>query len=509
MGHQPITLKLPPDYQEEDLRSRIKKELHLSEFTCHIEKKSLDARKRSDIHWLVRLSVVSDELKGVPLPTPAPLDIPHRKGRGKAVVVGAGPAGFFSALVRQKSGFETTLIDQGPEVQKRADGIREFEKTGVFNPFGNYAFGEGGAGTFSDGKLTSRTKNIEQEKQFVLGSYIRAGAPHEIAYLAHPHIGSDNLKGVMVKLREEFQSIGGTVLFETKMEDLVMREGKVVEVVTSKGNLDGTQFVIAPGHSAYDTYRMLIRRGVRFRTKGFAIGSRMEHRQEIINRAQWGQANVPGLKAAEYRLASKGDGNLPVFTFCMCPGGRVVPATAAKNTSVVNGMSFYARGGPYANAGCVAGINPEQITGRETTPEESLDWLEALEEKFYTSTGGFQLPFCGIRDFIDEKVPAKTVPTSYPLGLKPAPLWELLPKPVSQSLRAGLRDFNSKMRGFETGILMGLESKTSSPIQAVREENGLCAGFDNLSIVGEGSGYAGGIISSAVDGIKKMRIQLC
>ena len=501
MGYIEISLNLPTDYTEDQLENRISQELGISDFTYQIENKSLDSRKKHNIFWLLRISILSDEVKGeVPIVPPS-LSIPYQKREEKAVVVGSGPAGFFSAFVLQKAGFHTTLVERGAEVTKRAEGIREFERTGVFNPSCNYAFGEGGAGTFSDGKLTSRSKHISKERQFVLASYVKAGAPEEIAYMAHPHLGSDNLKKIVRNLREEFLNIGGSVLFDTLLEDLNIKDGKVVEAVTSAGRIEADYFIIAPGHSAYETYRMLMGRNVNFRTKSFAIGSRVEHSQEIINLAQWGRKGLPGVKAAEYRLTSH-SGNLPVYTFCMCPGGVVVPASAYANTNIVNGMSRYKRNGRFANSACVAGVHPDVLIGRESTPLEALDWVEALEQSFYRYAGGFKAPFSGIHDFIDRKEVSGTVETSYPFGLIPADLWDLLPFEVSNSIKEGLKDFSKKIRGFETGIIMGLESKTSSPIQVVREKNGPCAGFENLYLAGEGSGCAGGIVSSAADGIK-------
>ena len=502
MGYIEISLKLPTDYHEDELRRAVEKELAIKEFTYEIDNKSLDARKKDNIYWLLRVAVLSNEIKGDAPDMRPSLTIPYQEKRGKAVVIGSGPAGFFSAFVLQKAGFQTTIIERGAVVHKRAEGIREFEKTGVFNPLSNYAFGEGGAGTFSDGKLTSRSKHISKERQFILSAYIRAGAPEEIGYMAHPHLGSDNLRKIVLRLREDFMSIGGTVLFETLLEDLKIKDGKVLGALTSTGGLEADYFIIAPGHSAFETYRMLIRRGVQFRTKNFALGSRVEHPQEIINKAQWGRESLPGVKAAEYRLTSKGDGNLPVYTFCMCPGGIVVPAAAYENLNIVNGMSRYRRNGQFANAACVAGVHPDKLIGRQTTPLEALDWLEALEESFHRYSNGFKAPFSGINDFINKKGPSKIVETSYPLGLKPAALWDLLPVEISSSIKEGLRDFSRKIKGFETGSIMGLESKTSSPIQALREKNSRCAGFENLYIVGEGSGCSGGIISSAADGIK-------
>jgi hypothetical protein len=247
---------------------------------------------------------------------------------------------------------------------------------------------------------------------------------------------------------------------------------------------------------------MLIQRGVPFRTKNFALGSRMEHRQDVINQAQWGHSKLPGVKAAEYRLTSSADGNHQVFSFCMCPGGMVVPAAAYAETNIVNGMSYYQRNGEFANAACVAGIHPDEISGKIVSPLEALDDLNELEQKFYDLAGGYKAPTCSIQNFLKKRLKDDTYKSSYPLGLFPAPLWEVLPAAVVNSMQAGLQDFIRKMRGFETGILLGLESKTSSPLQVIRERDGLVEGFDNLYIVGEGSGYAGGIISSAADGIK-------
>jgi hypothetical protein len=505
MGYKEITLKLPPDYSQEQLHALVAKTEGLLVFSVQVVHKSLDARNKRNIHWLAHITVVSPEIKGeAPAALPR-LHIPCRQRQERALVVGSGPAGFFAAFVLQKAGFVTTLIERGAEVGKRDERIRAFEQSGIFDPLGNYAFGEGGAGTFSDGKLTSRTKNISLEKAFILESYIRAGAPEEIRSLAHPHLGSDNLKKIVRSLREEFIRIGGSMRFETLLVDLEVRKGRVVTALTDQGALEADYFVIAPGHSAHETYRMLIGKGVGFRPKNFAIGCRVEHPQALINRGQWGLEELPGVKAAEYRLTSKGDGKLPVYTFCMCPGGVVVPATAYADTNIVNGMSLYNRDGHYANAACVAGVNLSQLLGREVTALESLDWLGALEQEFFHYGQGYQAPFCRIEDFIHGKEPGRSrgdVQSSYPLGLVAAPLWNLLPREVSASIREGLKEFGRKIKGFESGIIMGLESKTSSPIQVLQESGGLCSGFENLYLAGEGSGYAGGIISSGTNGIK-------
>ena len=502
MGFKQITINLPTDYSEEVLSEKIGKKLRIRNFTYQIENKSLDARRKDNIHWQIRLGISSKEIKGS-CPEPMPeLKIERKKRNHKVCVVGSGPAGFFSAFVLQKAGFDTVLIERGTDVQKRTQGIHEFEKSGVFNSKSNYAFGEGGAGTFSDGKLTSRTKRIAAEKDFILSSYVAAGAPEEIKYLTHPHLGSDNLKKIVKNLRTEFQNLGGEVLFETLLEDIKVKDGTVVKAVTSAGDIEADKFIIAPGHSAFETYRMLMANDVQFRTKNFAIGCRVEHQQEIINLAQWGTKKIKGAKAAEYRLTSKSDDALPVYTFCMCPGGIVVPATAYADTNIVNGMSLYQRDGKFANAACVAGVNLAELLRRDVSASEALAWLENLEQTFYQYSKGYKAPACTISDFINRKTSVDIFESSYPLGLKQAPLWEMLPDRITQSLSLGLKDFSRKLRGFEDGNIMGLESKTSSPIQVLRDEDGLCSGFKNLYMVGEGSGYSGGIISSAVDGIK-------
>lgn len=502
MGFKTLSVKMPTDYQVEQLQEKITRELGIKDFSFHIENKSLDARNKYNIHWEIRVVVHSSEIQGVEHEKTDELIIPNRKRKQQIVVVGSGPAGFFAAFVLVKAGFNVTLIERGSEVEKRTKSISTFEKKGVFDAQNNYAFGEGGAGTFSDGKLTSRSKHISVEKNFILKSYIKAGAPEEIGYMAHPHLGTDNLRKIVKNLRNEFTEAGGKIHFETLLNDLVIKNSRVTEVQTSKGMFPADFLFIAPGHSAMETYKMLIRRGIPFRTKNFAIGSRMEHRQEIINTAQWGKPKLPGVKAAEYRLTSPADGKHQVFSFCMCPGGMVVPAAAYENTNIVNGMSYYLRNGRFANAACVAGIHPDELAGKTVSPLEALENLRNLEESFYKFAGGYTAPICSISSFLNEKNKGMNSESSYPLGTVQSPLWDMLPNSVIHSMQAGLRDFIRKIKGFEAGNLIGLESKTSSPVQVIREKTGKVEGFDNLYIVGEGSGYSGGIISSAADGIK-------
>lgn len=502
MGTTALQLKLPTDYTEAHLEQRIGKKFRNGPFTYRIQSKSLDARKKNNIHWQIKVLVTSPTIHTTLPPLSPPLSIPRLATTKKAIVVGSGPAGFFAAYVLQRAGIATTLLERGADVDTRAAGIKTFEETGTFDPQSNYAFGEGGAGTFSDGKLTSRTKRITQEKAFIIQSYISAGAPAEIAYMAHPHLGSDNLKNITRNLREKFQKLGGTIHFNTMLNDISIANDTVTTAITNQHEIATDYVIIAPGHSAYETSKMLMKRGVQFRNKNFALGCRIEHPQSLINRAQWKTDHLPGVKAAEYRLTFSNKRDLPVYTFCMCPGGVVVPATAYAESNVVNGMSMYQRDGAFANAACVAGVTIENLAQRETTPLETLAWLQDFEEQFYTYSQSYKAPFCTIQDFMTKRETTTTAPTSYPLGLTPAPLWKMLPRPVTLALRSGLRDFCGKLRGFEKGIMLGLESKTSAPIQVIREDTGRCTGFTNLYLAGEGSGYSGGIISSAADGIK-------
>ncbi len=502
MGHKIIELKLPTGYSDNELKERVAKECGTREFTFQIETKSLDARKKGNIHWLMRIAVFSKDLREDETEQGSSLEIPYVNRHKRVVITGSGPAGFFAAYVLQKAGFDTIILERGAEVEKRAAGIANFEQTGEFSPVANYSFGEGGAGTFSDGKLTSRSKNISPERDFFIDEYIDAGAPDEIRYMTHPHVGSDNLKNIVKNLRYKYTGLGGEIRFEKTLLKLAVTDAKVQEAITEDDTIPADYFIVAPGHSSYETYRMLIAMGVQFRTKGFALGCRAEHLQSDINHAQWGVNGLPGVKAAEYRLASKGDGKHPVYTFCMCPGGIVVPAATYKHINIVNGMSFYGRDGLFSNAACVAGVHPDELAGRKVTALEALEWLENLETSFFDTAKGYKAPFCSISDFLGQREPHKIPETSYPLGLMPATLWKLLPPSVSASIKQGLADFCRKIKGYEKGNLLGLESKTSSPVQVIREQNGLCTGFANLFMAGEGSGYSGGIVSSAADGIK-------
>lgn len=305
MGNRSLQLKLPTGYTDAELRQRIARELQLKDFTFQISSKSLDARKKPDVFWVLNVMVVSPEIMESERVEKPELIIPYQKSNAKAVIAGSGPAGFFAAYVLQKAGFRTIILERGAEVDTRADGIRNFERSGEFNPQANYAFGEGGAGTFSDGKLTSRSKHISAERNFILQTYVENGAPEEILYMTHPHLGSDNLRRIVANLRKSYQESGGEILFGKQADDFVHSAGKATEIISGNSSFEADHFIFAPGHSAYETTRMMMKNGIQFRTKSFAIGSRAEHEQALINRAQWGVAELKGVKAAEYRLTSE------------------------------------------------------------------------------------------------------------------------------------------------------------------------------------------------------------
>ncbi|MEI6385148.1 MAG: NAD(P)-binding protein [Spirochaetota bacterium] len=502
MGYTEYKLRMAVSEGEEGLRKAVALASGLTDFSFSIVNKSLDARKKYRIEWEYRVAVTSPELKGGQAPL-APGLVHEQVGRGARVgVVGSGPAGIFAAAYLARCGFKVTVFERGGRVEDRRAAIASFEGGGGFPARSNYAFGEGGAGTFSDGKLSSRSKGINAEQNYIVAGFISAGAPPEIAYMTHPHLGSDTLFSMTRRIRETLTEAGVEFRFDTVVKDLLVKGGRVCALVTEEGTHDVDQAVFACGHSAYETYRMLMDRGVSFQPKNFAIGFRAEHEQRIINRAQWGQDALAGVKAAEYRLTAGAEGGTGVYSFCMCPGGTIVPASAYPGTGIVNGKSDYARDGRWANAAVVAGLNLPALLGREVGAKEALDWLEALERRYYDFSGGYRAPAMSVRDFLSGAAGAAPRASSYALGLVAADFGELLPAGLVVPLRTGLRSFCTKLRGYDEGQLLGLESKTSAPIQVLRHPESLNSGYSNLYIAGEGSGWSGGIVSSAADGLR-------
>jgi uncharacterized FAD-dependent dehydrogenase len=502
MGFRQLEIKMKTDFTKKDLELVIRKILKIRNFAYEIVKQSLDGRDNTDIHWMVRVNVTSLEIPNDEAPKKEHLIIPRNVGKGKhIVIVGSGPAGMFAALVLQIAGYKVTIIEQGPEVYQRTKDIKHFEKTGDLVERSNYSYGEGGAGTFSDGKLTSRTKSISKEKDFILEKYVEYGGPEEILYLSKPHLGSNLLIKIVKNFRNDLLNNGVEILFNTKMTDIKKRWGKIIKIETEKGWIDGDYFIIAPGHSSFETYKLLIKNGVQFKLKNFALGTRVEHYQEQINRAKWRVPKLPGVKAADYSLTYNFQSILSVYSFCMCPGGKVVPAPPSKGLNIVNGMSNYKRNYKFGNSAIVAGVSIPMLVGNELEPLKALEWLMELEQKFFNFSNSYKAPAVKVSDFMNKKITSHFEETSYPLGLVSADFRELFPKIVYESMEEAIHDFKKKIPGFEDGVMMGLESRTSAPIQLIRDEMKV-AGFKNFYLAGEGSGLAGGIISSGADGIK-------
>lgn len=507
MGYKEVQLNLSIELFEQEINNRILKMAGVREGSVSLLRKSLDSRKKNNIVWNILAGVTSVEIKEGETPS-APhealehlLEENHKKRNERALVVGSGPAGIFAGLILLRLGYKVTIIERGAPVEQRANLIKEFEEGGSFSERGNYLFGEGGAGTFSDGKLTSRTKKIVMERDWIHSTYVSMGGPKEILWSTHPHLGSDKLFTIAQNMRSLFEQWGGEILFNTTLRGMKSSGGRVHSLETDKGELEADLFYMAMGHSAQETYRMLIDQGVPFKSKNFAIGFRMEHLQRDINLSQWGVETLPGVKAAEYRLTHKSSAGVPVYTFCMCPGGIVVPSAAYERNNLVNGMSYYARDGKWSNAALVAGITPADLGLDESDPLAMLDWLDSLESRFKEIAPGYQAPSCSIEEFLSSKSPT-TDSSSYPLGLKEWDLASELPKKQIEALKEGLMDFTKRMPLLGQGRLLGLESKTSAPLQVNRDKSGRPLGWENLWVCGEGSGWAGGIISSAADGIR-------
>lgn len=418
----------------------------------------------------------------------------------RPVVVGFGPAGMFAALLLAQYGYRPLVLERGEEVGARAEKVERFWKVGELDPESNVQFGEGGAGAFSDGKLTTRIGDRRCAR--VLSELVRFGAPPEILTQAKPHIGTDLLRGVVRSLREEILRLGGEIRFGTAAEGFRFRDGRIRAVRAGGEEFAAGVLVLAVGHSARDTFEKAEESGLVLEAKAFSVGTRIEHRQAMIDAALYGRhAGHPNLPPGEYQLSYR-EGNRAAYTFCMCPGGTVVASSSSPGQVVTNGMSFHSRNGENANAALVVSVGPEDFG---PSWRDGVRFQLSLEMKaFALGGGGYCAPAARLGDFLRGAPPSETVAPTYPLGVTECDFRGLLPPAVVEMMRKALPVFGRKICGFDgTGaVLTGVETRTSSPVRMPRGESLEAAGVEGLYPTGEGAGYAGGIMSAAVDGLR-------
>lgn len=476
-----------------------------SVFALRVRRRSIDARKgRVRIALVVELDLLSAK---EPEPV-APVELPALVGEPEVLVVGAGPAGMFCAWQLAQAGVSCLVLERGRRVRARRRDLAALTRRGVLDPDSNYCFGEGGAGTFSDGKLYTRSHK-RGEVHRVLDALIGYGASPDIAVDARPHIGTNRLPGVITKMREHLESAGVRFVFESRVDELVTDHGMVAGVRLSDGTtIDARAVVVAPGHSARDVQQWVARAGAEVEFKPFALGVRIEHPQAFVDRIQFGSlAGHPLLGAASYRLVHQACGS-GVFSFCMCPGGFMAPAATEAGGQVVNGWSPSSRRGRWANSGFVAEVGPELLaqTGLDPLdPFSGVEFQRRFERAAYDAGGGDYVgPAQRLDDFIERRV-SRTLPDcSYPRGVQSARLDELL-GPLHAPLSVALRSTDRAMPGFigDHALAVGVESRTSSPVRTKRDPETLEAlGVRGLWVCGEGAGFAGGIMSAALDGIR-------
>ncbi len=531
-------LRLPLDHPEADLRAALLRRLGVADAALrsfNVFKRSHDARKKTAIVLIYTVDCEVDDEAAVLArhagdvhikPSPdtryrfvghVPADW-HAGERARPLVVGFGPCGLFAALVLAQMGLRPIVLERGNEVRERTKDTWGLWRQGVLKPESNVQFGEGGAGTFSDGKLWSQISDPRHLTRKVLTEFVKAGAPEEILYVAKPHIGTFRLVGMVEKMRAEIESLGGEIRFQQRVVDVLIEAGGIRGVTLDTGEqLAADHVVLALGHSARDTFTMLYERGVFMEPKPFSIGFRIEHPQGVIDRARYGAAaGHPVLGAADYKLVHHASNGRAVYSFCMCPGGTVVAATSEENRVVTNGMSQYSRNERNANAGIVVGINPQDyrqdgLTEGPVSPLDGMAFQRHWESRaFELGGGGYMAPGQLVGDFIRGQASAVlgAVEPSYKPGVHLTDLGRRehasLPLYAIDAIREALPAFERQIKGFNMpdAVLTGVETRTSSPLRITRGRDWQSLNVRGLYPAGEGAGYAGGIMSAGVDGIE-------
>jgi uncharacterized protein len=472
-------------------------------FTFYWRKRSIDARKR-DIKINGTFEIFE---KGEVIPDQE-IHFPVKDVSNKQVIhiIGAGPAGLYAALKAIELGFKPVLFERGKDVKARRRDLARLNKEQIVNPESNYCFGEGGAGTYSDGKLYTRSKkrgDVQQAMEWL----VYFGADKDILVDAHPHIGTNKLPKLIENIREFIKSCGGEVHFESKLTDIHIENKKIVGLTINENQKIAAEYVIlATGHSARDIFYLLHKRGIKVQAKPFALGVRIEHTQDLIDKIQYsGRLNDDFIPPASYSLVTQVDGR-GVYSFCMCPGGIVAPCATAQEEVVTNGWSPSKRNNPYSNSGIVVSISPEDFPGKENDPFVCLDFQKSVEKACWVAAGKTQrVPAQCMKDFVDNKLTKEFPRSSYQPGIVSVNLHEVLPKFVAKRLQQAFIDFGRKMPGYLTNdaVLHAPESRTSSPVQIPRDkETMMHPDVFGLFPCAEGAGYAGGIISAAIDGMQ-------
>lgn len=511
-------LKLPIDHNQEDLEKKVCKLLQIPAtklYGIEILKRSLDARK-APLMYNYQVGVFADgeekitkkiKNKDVSLGSLVKYCFPKTGEElllHSPVIIGAGPAGLFCAYMLAKAGFRPILLERGETVEERQKKVDRFWATGELDPQSNVQFGEGGAGTFSDGKLNTLVKDNHGRSRFVLKTFVEFGAKDDILYESKPHIGTDILVNVVRNMRNEIMELGGDIRFNSQVTDLRIENENISAIqVNHEQWMETETIVLAIGHSARDTFRMLLDRNVPMRSKAFAVGVRMEHPQTLINENQYGKNYPDSLPAASYKLTRKVTDERGVYSFCMCPGGYVVNASSEEGMTAVNGMSYHARAGENANSAMIISVRPEDFGSEE--PLAGVEFQRKLEMAAYREGQG-KIPVQLFGDFCKNEV-------SKALGeIRPNTKGEwsfgnvrsIFPENLSAGLEEGIKGCEKLIPGFarEDALLLGVESRTSSPVRIERDSDTLQSEIRGLYPCGEGAGYAGGIMSAAMDGIK-------